>query len=339
MAHYFNTNSAATIRSNITSNRICPGPTWTMGAWVTIDSQPTWPTTLYIGGYNTTDDLNGTTTNNKFYLDTDGSLRVQHPYSGAGEFYVSSSPISFTVDRWHYLSVTRYNAGNWALYVDGQNVAGSVTQTGGGSEHLVGGDRVMIGGRNLGGNNSKFLGQIANFSMWNTALLPAEHLYLARGIHPFFIQRPKLHWLWEGKFFNDMHERSLNGATQRGAAGVNPVEWKEGYPPVTSPPVDTYTNLYIANNLSNLNINSLEYFIESALPFAGSYAKATWVALYGTTDINGEVSSTRVMPSNQPVSGYARKSTSSPFYKPGSTVGTIDSTKGVDLTAVLIKDE
>jgi hypothetical protein len=66
---------------------------------------------------------------------------------------------------------------------------------------------------------------------------------------------------------------------------------------------------------------------------------ATWTALYGTTDANGQISMSRVFSVDQPVSGWARKSTSSPYYKTGPISGTIDSGTGTSLTALLLSDE
>jgi hypothetical protein len=66
---------------------------------------------------------------------------------------------------------------------------------------------------------------------------------------------------------------------------------------------------------------------------------ATWTALYGTTDANGQISMSRVFSVNQPVSGWARKSTSAPYYKTGPISGTIDSGTGASLTALLLSDE
>jgi hypothetical protein len=67
--------------------------------------------------------------------------------------------------------------------------------------------------------------------------------------------------------------------------------------------------------------------------------KATWAALYGTTDANGEISMSRVFSVDQPIAGWARKSTSAPYYKTGPVSGTIDSALGASLTALLLSDE
>jgi len=67
--------------------------------------------------------------------------------------------------------------------------------------------------------------------------------------------------------------------------------------------------------------------------------KATFVALYGLTDVNGEISTSRVYASAQPVTGWTRKSTSSPFYKEGILTGSVSNTAGLTLTGVMVSDE
>lgn len=67
---------------------------------------------------------------------------------------------------------------------------------------------------------------------------------------------------------------------------------------------------------------------------------STFVALSGTTNATtGILSTSRVYPSDQPVTGRARKSSSSPFWKNAPLNGTVSSTSGVSLTAVMIPDE
>lgn len=67
--------------------------------------------------------------------------------------------------------------------------------------------------------------------------------------------------------------------------------------------------------------------------------KATYVLLSGTTDANGQISMSRSFATNQPVTGWARKSTSAPFYKQGPVTGTVNTGTGASLSAVLIADE
>lgn len=66
---------------------------------------------------------------------------------------------------------------------------------------------------------------------------------------------------------------------------------------------------------------------------------STWVALYGTSDANGRASMSRAFASDQPITGWARKSSSSPYYKTGPISGVISSAAGATVTALLIGDE
>lgn len=65
---------------------------------------------------------------------------------------------------------------------------------------------------------------------------------------------------------------------------------------------------------------------------------STFVALSGLT-VTGVISTSRVYSSDQPVIGWARKSSSSPYYKTGPLSGAVDSTDGYNNTAVLTADE
>lgn len=67
--------------------------------------------------------------------------------------------------------------------------------------------------------------------------------------------------------------------------------------------------------------------------------KATFVALNGLTNASGILTLSRVYSSNQPVSGWTRKSTSSPFLQEGVLVGTVNSSTGFNGTAVMLADE
>lgn len=66
---------------------------------------------------------------------------------------------------------------------------------------------------------------------------------------------------------------------------------------------------------------------------------STFVALSGLTDVNGEISTSRVYSTDQPVTGWARKSSGSPYYKTGPLGGAVDSADGYNNTAVLTADE
>lgn len=66
---------------------------------------------------------------------------------------------------------------------------------------------------------------------------------------------------------------------------------------------------------------------------------STFVILYGITDVNGEITMSRVFPSNQPFTGWGRKSTSAPYYKEGIVTGTVSSASGAAPVALMISDE
>lgn len=66
---------------------------------------------------------------------------------------------------------------------------------------------------------------------------------------------------------------------------------------------------------------------------------STFVLLSGLTNAQGELTMSRVFPSNQPVAGWARKSSAAPYYKTGPISGTVNSGTGATLTALLVADE
>lgn len=71
----------------------------------------------------------------------------------------------------------------------------------------------------------------------------------------------------------------------------------------------------------------------------GGTIKSTAVPLYGLTDVNGEIEDSRVYSSDQNVTGWARKGSSSPFYKTAPITETVDKDNGLSTTAILILDE
>ncbi|RLA02068.1 MAG: hypothetical protein DRQ42_01635 [Gammaproteobacteria bacterium] len=67
---------------------------------------------------------------------------------------------------------------------------------------------------------------------------------------------------------------------------------------------------------------------------------ATFVALFGLSDADGIVATSRIYITAQPVSGWARNTISDkPFYQEGIITGTIDTSAGLTATAVLVSDE
>lgn len=71
----------------------------------------------------------------------------------------------------------------------------------------------------------------------------------------------------------------------------------------------------------------------------GGTIKAYFVFLAGLTDVNGEISASRVYPADQSATGTARKSTSAPYYKAASINTTVSSSVNVSAAAVMISDD
>jgi len=66
--------------------------------------------------------------------------------------------------------------------------------------------------------------------------------------------------------------------------------------------------------------------------------KATFAALEGLTDTNGQITMSRSFTSDQPVTGRARKSSGTPYLKTTEFTGSIKSASGMDLTIQLLPD-
>ncbi len=105
---------------------------------------------------------------------------------------------------------------------------------------------------------------------------------------------------------------------------------------------DQQTNLYpIDQDEVTLQLKAVT---ASGTPIVGARIRVTKdvggaVVLSGTTNALGIVEDTAyIYTADEAVSGYARKSTSTPFYKQGNVSGTISST-GLTMTAVLVSDD
>lgn len=94
--------------------------------------------------------------------------------------------------------------------------------------------------------------------------------------------------------------------------------------------------------ISYIDANSYSFVCSSSplpvTPATGTIT-ATFAALYGLTDANGEVSTSRVYNSPQDVSGWSRKMSGTPYYKEGVLTGTVSTTTGFDRSAVMALDE
>lgn len=93
-------------------------------------------------------------------------------------------------------------------------------------------------------------------------------------------------------------------------------------------------------SITKIDNNSYSYTVSGtpATPATGTI-KSTFVFLHGSTDSNGNISMSRVVPSSQPVKGNVRKGTSSPLYKPAGILGTVSSSTGLANNIQLIPDE
>lgn len=98
-----------------------------------------------------------------------------------------------------------------------------------------------------------------------------------------------------------------------------------------------YNGVYSITKISD---NSYSYTMDSD-PGANATGTitATWTAIYTTSDVNGEASVTRVFSTTQPVVGWARKSTTAPYYQTGSLNGSISTTADTNLSTILLPDE
>lgn len=97
------------------------------------------------------------------------------------------------------------------------------------------------------------------------------------------------------------------------------------------------------NGTYQITVSGVDTYTYTMLSTPGSSPtgtiKATFVALQGLTSALGVLSTTRVYASDQPIEGWARKSTSTPFYKQGPITGAVDSADGLPAVAVLVLDE
>jgi len=92
--------------------------------------------------------------------------------------------------------------------------------------------------------------------------------------------------------------------------------------------------------ISNVTVNAYDYTTTNAgsTSYSGTIT-GTFVALEGLTDVSGLITTTRVFGADQPIIGWTRKSTSSPYYKQGILAGSISSSNGYNSTAVMVDDE
>jgi len=92
--------------------------------------------------------------------------------------------------------------------------------------------------------------------------------------------------------------------------------------------------------ITRIDDNSYSYTMGSAPGSSPTGTiKCSFVFLEGTTDGSGEISMSRAIGAEQDVIGWARKSSSSPYFKEGPISGTVVTTGNTTLTAILSPDE
>lgn len=98
-----------------------------------------------------------------------------------------------------------------------------------------------------------------------------------------------------------------------------------------------YNGVFI---ITKIDDNSYSYTVSGTpdTPATGTI-KATFAALHGLTDSSGNISTSRVYSSNQPVSGWVRKQSGSPYFKTASLGGTVNSSSGYSASVQMILDE
>ena len=84
-------------------------------------------------------------------------------------------------------------------------------------------------------------------------------------------------------------------------------------------------------------IEGARVYVEAAS--GGPLSEGTAVISGTLTDAQGVASDTRSYASNQPITGWVRKSSSSPYYRTAPLAGTINSSSGLSVTVQMIKDE
>lgn len=97
---------------------------------------------------------------------------------------------------------------------------------------------------------------------------------------------------------------------------------------------------YVIKQITVTGVNAYTYTTtdSGSTSYTGTIL-CTFVLLSGLTNASGISSVSRVYPSNQPHTGWARKSTSSPFLQEGVLIGTVDSVLGYSGTAIMLADE
>ncbi len=95
----------------------------------------------------------------------------------------------------------------------------------------------------------------------------------------------------------------------------------------------TVTNINTGNIIANL---ARVYILADA---GGSLSENTVIIDRVLTDANGKATDTRSYSSNQPIKGWVRKASETPFYKTAPIAGEIDNASGLNITIQMIPDQ
>lgn len=100
---------------------------------------------------------------------------------------------------------------------------------------------------------------------------------------------------------------------------------------------DDYNGVH---QITKINDNSYSYTADDTLtsPASGTIV-AKWAILSGTTDSNGYIEDIRSFGSAQPIQGWVRMTSGSPYYQQGVISGTVNTSNGFSVTVQLASDE
>lgn len=100
---------------------------------------------------------------------------------------------------------------------------------------------------------------------------------------------------------------------------------------------DVYNGAYQITYISSSSYSYTTAAITNGTP-TGTL-KVTYVVINATTNSSGQVTKTKAWTNDQPIAGRVRYYAGSPYYQPGSFVGTIDKDTGFGVTVQLLSDE
>lgn len=103
---------------------------------------------------------------------------------------------------------------------------------------------------------------------------------------------------------------------------------------------DKVADNYVVKQVTVTDANTYTFVTtdSGSVSYTGTI-KVTFVALNGVTNVSGILTLSRVYTANQPVVGWTRKSTSSPYLQEGVLVGVVNSSTGFNGVAVMLTDE